>query len=180
MGERMAKADEFIKVVYETIKDDFKNKKIYVKGENGVSNIVLFDEPEIFREKSRYRIAYTSIVIFNDETPLLAIEVIPKAPTPPKDMVGPIPVYMVARKIMIKMKDGSEIEYELNNKDSKFPLLVVIPDQTEGGQKSAQISDLNEKFKGVLDLESEYSCINDFEICEFGNLKPVLNKLINI
>lgn len=173
----MASSDEFTNDVYNAISDEFKNYSIYVKGREEVGNIVVFDEPDLYKDKSRYRIVYSNIMIFDDNMPLLAIEAIPHKPTPPKDIAGPIPIYMIARKIIVNMKNGNNKEYELINGDSKFNLLIIVPDQPESGLKSAQIRDLNEKFKGVFDLESEYSNLKDFEICEFGNIKSALMRL---
>lgn len=174
----MANYEEFLGEVYNTISRDFSNQTIYVKGKRGVSNIVIFDEPELYKEKSRYRIAYSGIMIFDGDKPILAIETIPHKPTPPKDIAGPIPIYMIARKVIINMKNGNNKEYELIDSDSKFNLLVVVPDQPEGGLKSAQISDLNEKFKGVFDLDGEYSNLKSFEICEFSDIDSALKKLM--
>ncbi len=88
---------------------------------------------------------------------------------------------MISRKIVINRRNGQKTEYELTDKNSKFNLLIVVPDQFQGGQKgqkSLQIKDLNEKFKGVLDLESEYSNLKNFAICEISDLNPVLTRLL--
>lgn len=176
----MVKNEEFINQVYETVSKTFKTETIYLKGKNGVNNIVLFDEPELIPgEKSRYRIAYSSMAVFDGEKLVLVVEAIPNKPTPPKEVVGSIPVCMVTRKIIINKKDGQNLEYALKDKNSKFRLLVVVPDQGgENSQKSKQISDLNEKFRGVLDLDSEYSNLKDFAICEIRDIKPVLKNLL--
>ena len=166
-------------IVFDALTQIFKPKEIYMKGKGGINNIVLFDEPVLIdREKSRYRILYSSMMVIKDDKPILAIEILQHKPTPPRDIVGPIPLYMISRKIVINKENGKKQEYELIDKDSKILLLVVIPEQPERGQKSLQINDLNEKFKGVLDLESEYSNLKDFAICEINDLKPVLNKLL--
>lgn len=115
-------------------------------------------------------------MIFDGDKPLLAIETIPKRATPPKDIAGPIPIYMIARKVIINMKNGNNVEYDLNGNDSKFNLLIVVPNQPSG-QKSAQIENLNEKFIGVFDLKSEYSNLKNFHICEFSNLKAALSEI---
>ena len=174
----MANNKEFLKEVYNSISKDFNNETVYVKGKNGVNNIVIFDEPELYKEKFRYRIAYSSMMIFNDDKPVLAIETFPNKLTPPKNFAGQIPIYMIARKVVINMKDGNKMEYRLVGSDFKFNLLMVVPDKPESGQKSAQIKDLNEKFKGVLNLDSEYSNLKDFEICEFSDIKSALKKSI--
>jgi len=174
----MANYEEFLGEVYDSISKEFNNQKIYVKGKNGVNNIVIFDEPNLNREKSRYRIAYSGIIVINDDKPLMAVEAIPNKPAPPKDIAGPIPIYMIARKVVITFRNGSTKEYELVDGDSKFNLLVVVPDQPEKGLKSVQIKDLNEKFKGVFDLDNEYSNLKDFEICEFNDIKSALKKLV--
>ena len=174
----MANYEEFLGEVYNSISKEFNNQTIYVKGRNEVNNIVIFDEPDLNSEKSRYRIAYSGIIVLNNDKPLTAIEAIPNKPTPPKDIAGPIPIYMIARKIAITFKNGNTKEYELVDGDSKFNLLVVVPDQPEKGLKSIQIKDLNEKFKGVFDLGSEYSNLTDFEICEFSDINSALKKLL--
>lgn len=175
----MANYEEFLGKVYNSISTEFNTQNIYVKGKNEVNNIVIFDEPDLYKEKSRYRIAYSGIMVFDGNKPVLAIETIPNKPTPPKDIAGPIPIYMIARKVVINMKNGNNKEYELIGSDSKFNLLVVVPDQPEGGLKSVQIKDLNEKFKGVFDLNSEYSNLKDFEICEFSDIKSALKNLMS-
>lgn len=175
-GHLMVNSDEFTNEVYNAISNDFKNQSIYVKGKDGVSNIVIFNEPELYKEKSRYRIAYSNIMVFDGDKPLLAIEAIPHKPTPPKDIAGPIPIYMISRKVIVNMKTGNNKEFDLIDSDSKFNLLIVVPDQPESGQKSVQIRDLNEKFKGVFDLNSEYSNLKNFEICEFNDIKSTLEK----
>ncbi|MGB9937854.1 MAG: hypothetical protein ACPK7O_09060 [Methanobacterium sp.] len=172
----MVNSDEFTNKVHNAISNNFKNLSVYVKGKDGVSNIVIFDEPDLYKDKSRYRIAYSNIMIFNGDKLLLAIEAIPHKPTPPKDIAGPIPIYMISRKVIINMKTGNNKEFDLIGSDSKFNLLIVVPDQPEGGLKSAQIGDLNEKFKGVFDLNNEYSNLKNFEICEFSNIKSTLEK----
>lgn len=173
----MANYEEFLSDVYDIPSYEFNKQNIHAKGKNGVSNIVIFDEPDLHKEKSRYRIAYSSILILDNNKPLLAIETIPHKPTPPKDIAGPIPIYMIARKIVINMENGNNKEYELVDSNSKLNLLVVVPNQPENGLKSAQIKDLNEKFKGVFDLNSEYSNLKNFEICEFSDINSALKKL---
>ncbi|MGP8024402.1 MAG: hypothetical protein ACLPHE_10330 [Methanobacterium sp.] len=169
-------------IIYDNISSIFNPNNIYMKGKDGVSNIVLFDEPVLIDgEKSRYRILYSSMMVFEDDKLRLAIEILPNKPTPPRDIAGPIPVYMVTRKVVINRRNGKKTEYELTDKNSKFNLLIVIPDQFEGSQKSQkslQIKDLNEKFKGVIDLESEYSNLKDFAICEISDLDSVLERLL--
>ena len=54
-----------------------------------------------------------SIMIFDKNKPILAVEIIPNKPTPPKDMAGPIPVYMISRKIKLNYNNGNDKEYEL-------------------------------------------------------------------
>ncbi|MDI6643563.1 MAG: hypothetical protein QME14_00770 [Methanobacteriaceae archaeon] len=149
--------------------------EIYVKGKNGINNIVFFNEPELYPgEKSRFRIGNGSIMIFDGQKPILAIEVIPHKPTPPKDMAGPIPVYMVSRKIILNYNNGNSKEYELLD---KFPLIIVVPDQSKTKRK--QINDLNEKFKGIFNLSTEYSALNDFMICFDSDFNVVIKKMLD-
>jgi len=118
------------------------------------------------------------MMVFDNDKPVLAIEILQHKPTPPRDIAGPITVYMITRKIVINQENGQKKEYDLTRKDSNLKLLIVIPDQPEKGKKSQQIKDLNEKFKGVLDIQSEYSTLKDFAISEIGDLNPVLKKLL--
>lgn len=170
----MVNGDEFTDMVYNEISNHFKKNKMYVKGKDEVNNIVIFDEPILSHEKSRYRIAYSKIMIFKNDEPFLAIEAVPKKPTPPKDIAGNIPIYMIARKIVVNMKNGQNEEYVIKD-NSNFNLLIVVPDQPEGN-KSAQIRDLNEKFKGIFDLNNEYTNLKKFEICELNNIDITLKE----
>jgi len=166
-------------IAYDNLLQIFNPNEIYVKGRNGINNIVLFDEPILIeREKSRYRILYSTMLVIKDEKPLLALEILQHKPTPPRDIAGPIPVYMITRKIVINQENGQKKEYELTEQNSKFLLLIVVPDQPEKGQKSDQITDLNEKFRGVLDLDSEFSNLKDFAICEISEFSSILNYLL--
>ena len=147
---------------------------IFVKGKNGINNIVFFDEPDLYPgEIARFRIGNGSIMVFDNYKPILAVEIIPNKPTPPKDMAGPIPVYMISRKIKLNYNTGNDKEYELLD---KFPLIIVVPDQEE--RKKNQIDDLNEKFKGIFNLEIEYSALNDFKICVDSDFSSVLKKFL--
>ena len=88
-------------------------------------------------------------------------------------MAGPIPVYMVSRKIKLNYNTGKEKEIELSD---KFPLIIVVPDQSE--TKKNQIDDLNEKFKGIFNLGIEYSALNDFRICVDSDFRTILKKFL--
>lgn len=112
-------------------------------------------------------------MLFDGQKPILAIEVIPNKPTPPKDMAGPIPVYMVSRKIILNFNNGKGREYELLD---KFPLIIVVPVQSETKRK--QINDLNEKFKGIFNLKTEYSALNDFMICMDSDFSGVIKRML--
>ena len=171
----MVNGDEFLDLVHNELSNYFKNNKIYVKGKNGINSIVIFDEPELEKEKSRFRTGYSKILIFKDDKPFLAIETFSQKPTPPKDIAGPIPIYMIARKIIINKENGDNEEVLIDD-NIDFNLLIVVSDQPKDGNKSAQIKDLNEKFKGVFDLGGEYSNLKNFEICEFSHMKNCLNK----
>lgn len=172
----MVTGEKLIEKIYTEIEVLDLGYDIFVKGKNGLNNIVLFNEPDLFQgEKSRFRIGNGSIMIFENNKPILAIEIVSKGPTPPKEMVGPIPVYMISRKIKLNYNDGKDKEYELID---KFPLIVVVPDQSE--KKRNQINDLNEKFKGIFNLGVEYSALNDFEICIDSDFKDILNKFLKL
>jgi hypothetical protein len=170
----MATGEKLIEKINREIESLNLDYDIFVKGKNGLNNIVLFNEPDLFQgEKSRFRIGNGSIMIFENQKPILAVEIITKGPTPPKDMAGPIPVYMISRKIKLNYNNGKDKEYELID---KFPLIVVVPDQSE--KKRNQINDLNEKFKGIFSLGVEYSALSDFEICVDSDFSDVLNKFL--
>lgn len=172
----MATGEKLIEKINREIESLNLDYDIFVKGKNGLNNIVLFNEPDLFQgEKSRFRIGNGSIMIFENQKPILAVEIITKGPTPPKDMAGPIPVYMISRKIKLNYNDGKDKEYELID---KFPLIVVVPDQSE--KKRNQINDLNEKFKGIFNLGVEYSALNDFEICVDSDFTDILNKYLSV
>lgn len=170
----MVTGKKLIEKINQEIDDLNLGYDIFVKGQNGVNNIVLFDEVDLFPgEKSRFRIGNGSIMIFDGEKPILAIEIIPNKPTPPKDMAGPIPVYMVSRKIKLNFNNGKEREIELLD---KFPLIIVVPSQSEIKEK--QINDLNEKFKGVFNLYTEYSALKDFMICMDSDFSGVIKRML--
>lgn len=170
----MVSGEKLIEKINEEIQDLNLGYEIFVKGKNGLNNIVFFDEPDLYPgEKSRFRIGNGSIMLFDGQKPILAIEVIPNKPTPPKDMAGPIPVYMVSRKIILNFNNGKGREYELLD---KFPLIIVVPDQSETKRK--QINDLNEKFKGIFNLKTEYSALNDFMICVDSDFSGVIKRMI--
>ena len=88
-------------------------------------------------------------------------------------MGGPIPVYMISRKIKLNYNNGNEKEYQLFD---KFPLIIVVPDQSE--TKRNQIDDLNEKFKGIFNLRIEYSALNDFMICVDSDFGDILKEIL--
>ena len=170
----MVNGDELIEKIYQKIEDLGLGFDIFVKGKNGLNNIVIFDEPDLYPgEKARFRIGNGSIMVFNKDKPILAVEIIPNKPTPPKDIAGPIPVYMVSRKIKLNYNNGKDKEYELLD---KFPLIIVVPDQSE--TKMNQIDDLNEKFKGIFNLAVEYSALNDFKICVNSDFSYVLKNFL--
>lgn len=170
----MVNGDELIEKINQNIKDLHLGYEIFVKGKDGLNNIVFFDEPDLYPgEKNRFRIGNGNIMVFDRDKPVLAVEIIPNKPTPPKDMAGPIPVYMVSRKIKLNYNNGNEKEYELFD---KFPLIVVVPDQSE--TKRNQIDDLNEKFKGIFNMGIEYSALNDFMICVDSDFKDALKKIL--
>ena len=163
--------DSFNESIYNTLTSLFPKFTIHASGINGVSKIVLFDEPELNKQKSRYRIAYTSMMVFDGEKPILGLETIfSESSIPPRIIVGPIPVYMITRKIIVRFKNGNEKEYNLDHNDSKIGLMIVLSPQKSENKKD-QIKDLNEKFRGVLNLDTEYSYVNNFRIIELDNLK---------
>jgi hypothetical protein len=174
MGEIMANNQDLIEKIYQSIIDMNLDYDIFCKGKNSLNNLVIFDEPDLYPgEKSRFRIGNGSIMMFDSEKLILAIEIITKTPTPPKEMAGPIPVYMICRKVKLNYQNGKDKEIEISN---KFPLILVVPDQSE--LKTKQIEDLNEKFRGILNLRTEYSALNDFNICTASYFSNILKNYL--
>jgi len=168
----MVNDDKLIEKINQKIVDLELGFDIYVKGKNGLNNIVFFDEPDLYPgEKARFRIGYGSIMVFNNNKPILAVEIVPNST--PKDMAGPIPIYMISKKIKLNYNNGKDKEYELLG---KFPLIVVVKDQEE--RKINQINDLNEKFKGIFNLEDENSTLNDFKLCIDSDFANIVQKLL--
>lgn len=160
------------------MKKVFPEFTVHASGKNDVSKIVLFDEPELHKQKSRYRIAYTSMIIFDGDKPILGVETIfSKSSIPPKNIVGSIPVYMITRKVIVKFRNGNELEYNLDDNASKLSLMIVLSEQKSESKKD-QIKDLNEKFRGVFNLKSEFSYLQDFKICEIEDIEFVVRKLV--
>lgn len=170
--------DEFNKIIYDKIKEFFPKGTVYASGKDGVNNIVLFDEPVLTSQKSRYRIAYTTMIVIEDNQPILGIEtVFSTSSIPPKNFLSSIPLYMITRKIIIPFKEGKEIEYNLDENMDKIRLLVVLSEQKSKAKK-VQINDLNEKVSGIINLNSEYSYLNDFRICELLDMEQSISELI--
>ncbi|MCK9151816.1 hypothetical protein [Methanobacterium alcaliphilum] len=174
----MAKIEEMLNKVYEELSRELNDETIYCQGKNGVKTIVLFDEPDLIPgEKARYRIGTLTILILRDGVPFLSVDVIPTAPTPPKVIAGLLPVHMITRSMVINRMEKNSIKFDLDELTNKLKLLIVVPDQSEG-IKEVQFGDLDEKFRGVINLRSEHSNIQDFAITPIENLISSLNKLL--
>ena len=170
--------EEFNNIILDKLGEIFPDKTIYAVGKNGVKNIVLFDEPYLNKQKSRYRIAYTSIIINDGDKPIIGLETIfSNSSIPPKNIVGSIPIYMITRKIIIRFENGDEIEYNLDENESKLLLLIVLSEQMSKSKKD-QIIDLNEKISGIIDLNSEYSYLKDFRIFKYLNIEQSIKELL--
>jgi hypothetical protein len=170
----MLTGEELIEKINQEILNLNLENNVYIKGKDGINNIVCFDEPELYHgERRRYRIGYGNIMIFKGNIPILAVEIITGKNSPPKDIAGIIPIYMISRKIKLNYNNGSDKEIELHD---KFPLIIVVHDQSEA--KKNQINDLNEKFKGIFNLDTEHSALNNFEICFSSDFSSVLKKFL--
>lgn len=173
----MANFTEMLDEVYEKISVNFKDEIIYCQGKNGVKTLVLFDEPELIPNKmSRYRIGTVTILVLKDNIPFLSVEVIFQGPTPPKTIAGVLPVNMITRSIVVNREGAKNLKYDLDELQNKMLLLIVVPDQSES-VKEVQFVDLEEKFRGVLDL-SQYSNVRDFAIAPLRKLIPTLDDLL--
>jgi|GEM_PF-2081596 len=174
----MAKIEEMLNKVFDELSVNLKNDTIHCQGKNGVNTLVLFDEPELIPgEKARYKIGNLTMLVLRDNVPFLSVEVIPTAPTPPKTIAGLFPVHMVTRSIVINRQGSNNLKYDLDELENKLLLLIVVPDQSET-VKEAQFVDLDEKFRGVINLRSEYSNVKDFAIAPLRKMIPVLNDLL--
>lgn len=174
----MAKIDEILNQVYDELSRELSDETIYCQGKNGVKTIVLFDEPDLIPgEKARYRIGTLTILILGNGEPFLSVDVIPTAPTPPKIIAGLLPVHMITRSMVVNRDGKNSVKFDLDQLNNKLKLLIVVPDQSED-VKEMQFGDLDEKFRGVINLKSEYSHIQDFAITPLKGLIPSLNKLL--
>lgn len=174
----MAKIEEMINKVFDELSVHLKKETIYCQGKNGVNTLVLFDEPELIPgEKARYKIGNLTILVLRDNVPFLSVEVIPTSPTPPKTISGLLPVHMVTRSIVINRKGDNNLKYDLDELENKMLLLIVVPDQSKT-VKEPQFVDLDEKFRGVISLRSEYSNVKDFAIAPLRKMIPVLDDLL--
>lgn len=173
----MANITEMIDEVYEELSIHFKDETIYCQGKNGLKTLVLFDEPELIPNKmSRYRIGTVTILVLKDDIPFLSVEVISHGPTPPKSIAGILPVNMVTRSIVVNREGAENLKYDLDELRNKMLLLIVVPDQSET-VKEAQFVDLDEKFRGVIDL-TQYSNVRDFAIAPLRKIIPIMDDLI--
>ena len=74
----MVTDDKLIEKINQEIEDLDLGYDIFVKGQNGLNNIVFFDEPDLYPgEKARFRIGNGSIMVFDKDKPILAVEIIP-------------------------------------------------------------------------------------------------------
>lgn len=173
----MVNKENMIETVYEQLSTTFKNDTIYCQGKNGVKTIVLFNEPELIPNKmSRYRIGTVTILVLKDNIPFLTVEVISQRPTPPKSIAGVLPVNMITRSIVVNRVGTENLKYDLDGLQDKILFLIVVPNQSKD-VKESQFVDLDEKFRGVLDL-SQYSNVKDFAIAPIRKMIPILNDLL--
>lgn len=118
------------------------------------------------------------MMVCDGDTPILGVEnIFSKSSIPPKNIVGSIPVYMITRKVIVRFKNNDELEYNLDDNKSKLSLMVVLSEQKSESKKD-QIKDLNEKFRGIFNLKSEFSYLQDFKICEIEDMESVVRELV--
>ncbi|MBF4475943.1 hypothetical protein [Methanobacterium formicicum] len=173
----MANIKEMVDKVYKELSIHFKDETIYCQGKNGVKTLVLFDEPELIPNKmARFKIGTVTILVLKDDIPFLSVEIISQGPTPPKSIAGILPVNMVTRSIVVNREGAKNLKYDLDELRNKMLLLIVVPDQSET-VKEAQFVDLDEKFRGVIDL-THYSNIRDFAIAPIRKTIPIMDDLI--
>ena len=111
-----------------------------------------------------------------DNIPFLTVEVISQRPTPPKSIAGVLPVNMITRSIVVNRVGTENLKYDLDGLQDKILFLIVVPNQSKD-VKESQFVDLDEKFRGVLDL-SQYSNVKDFAIAPIRKMIPILNDLL--
>jgi hypothetical protein len=83
---------------------------------------------------------------------------------------------MVTRSIVVNREGAKNLKYDLDELRNKMLLLIVVPDQSDT-VKEAQFVDLDEKFRGVIDL-THYSNIRDFAIAPIRKTIPIMDDLI--
>ncbi|WP_432703670.1 hypothetical protein ACRERI_08065 [Methanothermobacter thermautotrophicus] len=164
----MSEIAEYLDKIYRNISGPFRDQNIYVQNREGITSIRLYDETDLHDGERSHWVGTSHIMIFDDEEPFLAIEA--KTSSTPKEIAGPIPLYALTRIVKINGKP-----YDV---ESPFLLLITVPDQPREGQKSEQLSDLENKLKDIIDLESKYSNLKDFAICEISDLKKTLKELL--
>lgn len=150
------------------ILDSFGDK-LLIEKQNGIGLIQVFSEEKMTEgERNKFKIAFSDMLLLDDNhQPFLLIE--PETSASPKTYGRSIPVYTIAKNIIIGKK-----EYPIN---MPLILIIVVPNNEKNpNQKRYQLEDLQRKMKSAQKLEG--SQLNDFAICQISDFEETFEKMI--
>lgn len=141
--------------------------KLLIEKQNGVGLIQVFSEEEMHKgDRNKYKIAFSDMLLLDDnDKPFLVIE--PETSASPKTYGRSIPIYTIAKKIII-----GDDKYQI---ESPLLLMIVIPKSENQNQKRQQLEDLQRKIKNVIKLEGTQ--LKDFAICQISDFVETLRKI---
>ena len=142
--------------------------KLLIEKQNGVGLIQVFSEAEMNEgDKNKFKIAFSDMLLLDDDRkPFLVIE--PETSASPKTYGRSIPIYTIAKKIII-----GDDKYQI---ESPLLLMIVIPKSENQNQKRQQLEDLQRKIKNVIKLEGTQ--LKDFAFCQISDFEETLEKMI--
>jgi len=166
MQERKAHQELIVEI--KKILHPFRDN-LLIEKQDGVGLIQVFSEENMTDgEKNKFKIAFSDILLLDDNhKPFLVIE--PETSASPKTYGRSIPVYTIAKNIIIGKK-----EYPIN---MPLILIIVVPNNEKNpNQKRYQLEDLQRKMKSAQKLEG--SQLNDFAICQISDFEETFEKMI--
>lgn len=144
------------------------SNKLLIEKQNGVGLIQVFSEEEMIEgNRNRFKIAFSDMLLLDDNNkPFLVIE--PESSSSPKTFGRSIPIYSIAKKIIIADK-----EYPI---ECPLLLMIVIPNYENQSQKRQQVEDLQQKIKKAMKFTE--SQLKDFAICQIDDFTTTLKDLL--
>lgn len=143
--------------------------KLLIEKHDGVGLIQVFSEENLIEgERNKFKIALSDMLLLDDNRqPFLVIE--PETSASPKTYGRSIPVYTIAKNIIIGKK-----EYPVN---MPLILIIVVPNNEKNpNQKKCQLEDLQLKIKSAQKFEG--SQLKDFAICQISDFEETFEKMI--